>query len=528
MTDKEKRPRVNEAKSGQAPTTTKGPEQSMNSIAPALDEASKELHDSKQTALVMIRAFADEIRNRPEEFWKFPYTECVYEFDEGPYMRFLFANAYSDLRDTANSLTDGAFDKYIEATCNIGNHYESALQAMRDGAISFKGNPWPLLEDGEPDLTPITNRLCQIPFCMFNDGPQAIYQCWEIPDYEDEWQPVKRVEQVTYSDPWEQYAALCALCLLIGKDALYSVTNKTRKSAEKHGEQQDTRKPHRHYDPINKLANNLTDKRLFGPNGLQLDVSGEKEKEVTTSVNFSIAGEQAIVTTKVLDPFDREVHAAVASWWKAGNRNFTPSQICQTLTGSQKPSKAMLDEVRESIEKQIQIRAEIDFTEEARGRNLEVDGEPIEECKIETYLLAAKKITVRAANGKTVEGYHLFEAPVLYWYAAATKQVVSYPQRYLKTASAGRSTVQNTLIKKYLLRRIGQIKGKSKVSNRIKFSTIYRNAGIDPDEKSRTELNRINNYITSLLDLWKEQGAITDYKEVLGPRKKRDAVDIFY
>lgn len=279
---------------------------------------------------------------------------------------------------------------------------------------------------------------------------------------------------------------------------------------------QDTVKPRTQIDPNSKLANKIT--LLANGETVNLDVSGPQEKRaVTTVVTLEYEGD-GIELAKPMTQYDREVHNAVTTLWKAGNTSFTARQVWHTLTDTdakKPPSREQMARIEESIDKQRFTRAVVDFTEEARGRELTLDGEPVTAYKIDAYMLNAEKHTIETANGRTVEGYTITRPPVLYQHASIFGQVVTYPMRYLKAAgSVGKNSEENIVIRKYLLRRIGMAKGKGHASKRIKYSSVYDKAGIaEPDKKQR---KRINDFVVSCLEALAKEGAIkgfTEYKE---------------
>lgn len=278
---------------------------------------------------------------------------------------------------------------------------------------------------------------------------------------------------------------------------------------------QDTVKPRTQVDPNSKLANKITN--LANGETVNLDVSGTQEKKaVTTVVTLEYEGE-GIELAKPMTQYDREVHNAVTTLWKAGNTSFTARQVWHTLTGTDvksPPSREQMARIEESIDKQRFTRAMVDFTEEARGRELTLDGESVTSYKIDAYMLNAEKHTIETANGRTVEGYTITRPPVLYQHASMLGQVITYPMRYLAAGSVGQNSEENIVIRKYLLRRIWMAKGKGHVSKRIKYSSVYEKAGIaEPDKKQR---KRINDLVVSCLEALAKEGAIkgfTEYKE---------------
>lgn len=278
---------------------------------------------------------------------------------------------------------------------------------------------------------------------------------------------------------------------------------------------QDMVKPTTHYVPNSKFANMIAEVASFNGETVELDVSSAKEqragREVLSAVSVSMEDVEGLDVNKPIDAFDSDAQSAVATLYVAGNEYMTPAQICQTLTGSKKPTKKQIDDVEKSIDKQMRAYAKADMTAEARGRRLKIDGSPVTSYMLEGYLIPAEKVRIRSANGRMVSGYHMLKAPLLYRHAHELGQVVSFPQKMLETDTAGSNTRTRSAIKNYLARRIGQIKGKGGVSNRILLSKMYEKAEVDPE--NRKQRNAANKYASELLDLWSEKGFITSYRK---------------
>ena len=291
---------------------------------------------------------------------------------------------------------------------------------------------------------------------------------------------------------------------------------------------QDTKKPRQHYAPNTKLANKIAEPLIYEAGGVLLDVASAREKrrgkEVTEAVSISLDAE-GVNISRPMTPYDGDVHSAAATLFVAGNSYITSAQVCQTLTGSKKPTPKQIAEVEESLDRQMRAYVRIDLTDEARGRSLKYDGSTVTDFKVEGYMLQAEKVSIRTANGRAVDGYKLLAPPILYRHAAMLGQVVSYPQRMLETDSAGSNTKQRTVIKSYMARRIGQIKGRGKVSPRIRLETVYEKAGVDAENNDKRK--DTNRYVEQLLKLWKGSGIIKGYRKVTeGPKRKVVAFDI--
>lgn len=292
---------------------------------------------------------------------------------------------------------------------------------------------------------------------------------------------------------------------------------------------QDVGRLHRQSDPSSKVVHAMTDPDLFKA-VVDLDVSGKGEKkkgrEVSTAVSFSWEGE-GVTIYRPISSYDREIHGAVSSLWADGQRVVSPRQIAQAA-GIKHPSKAQVEHVIESVELQRRVLGNIDFAQEARGRTLFFEGEPVTSFVYNGFLIAADRAEIRAANGKVIDGYVLLRPPLMYKHAATIGQITSYPQRMLSLGD-GSDTERNVLLKRRLLRRVYQIrnawgkartdKQRGEVIRTIRFMPDRRH----PDRESLFEYAGINtrdrdarkaatDYACRILDGVKEHGDIAGYK----------------
>ena len=280
---------------------------------------------------------------------------------------------------------------------------------------------------------------------------------------------------------------------------------------------QEAVKPSWRHDPITKLAQSLSDPALYGEFGTaKLNVAGKadrkKKREVLTAVALEYIGDDDdIKLSRPVSEFDIQVLNGYIAQVAEGRAMFTAADVFEAVTGSGSPTKKQLAEYTESIDRMRFNKLTVDMTQEAEAHNL-VDpetGKPWKSWKVETMLLPADKITMTAANGRVVEGYVSTREPVVYTHARMTNQIISYPMRYLDTKDAGSNTLQNTIIKNYLLKRILQARDNPRMRPTIKYSTVYEKAGVNSENK--TTRKRANDYIEGLMKEWVKMGLITNY-----------------
>lgn len=289
--------------------------------------------------------------------------------------------------------------------------------------------------------------------------------------------------------------------------------------------EQPTERPRKIMQPTSKLAQKITD--LDFNELVEINVTGRKDKgSVKTLAKFEYLGDDpSIELTKTMTPFERAVHFAVGTLWASGIHTFAPSKIHEVMTGKTDPTSRQAKRIEDALDKQRKTFATIDFTEEARNRELSFEGDRVEDFKIETVALDADKLAMRVSGGKRVAGYQMKDAPVLYRYSSTIKQVEQLPAKMLETGDAGSDTETNIAIKVYLVQRIAMMKGPSSksVSNVIKYQSVYDAVGLKkPDRKKR---QAVNDYILKVLNIWKSRGYIKGYRERRNGQK-REAVEV--
>ena len=278
---------------------------------------------------------------------------------------------------------------------------------------------------------------------------------------------------------------------------------------------QDTKKPTTHIQPISKVADKVTE--VMSGEAVLLDVSGgnEAKRSVLTSLSLNYDGDE-LELSRPMTAYDKEIHNAVATLYVAGNRTFTARQVYQTMTGvNSNPSKKKIEEIEASLDKQRLTFVTLDWSKELRGKTAEIDGETVaaDQCHLETYMLNAKKLTIRTAKGNEVVGYSIAEPPVLYQHAITTRQLISYPQALLEATSAVASnTNTNMLMRSYLIMRIKTMtRPRAKIAKQIRYDTVFEKAGAEP--KERKDKARLVKTIKKYLDAFVKEGLIAGWSE---------------
>ncbi len=287
--------------------------------------------------------------------------------------------------------------------------------------------------------------------------------------------------------------------------------------------------PQKHLIPNNKLANSLT-KDIIDAGDIDLIVSGQGKNEIKTRCVLSYEGENVkLLSRHPFTEYDRNVADAVTSLYEYGDESHlvTPATVYRAMvhaTESETPSPQQIGAVTRSLDKMRFVRVQVDCSDELESRKISLNGIPITNKKIDTYLLALDKREV-IAGGQKISAYKILETPVLYDYSRLTGQVITAPAALLDIRDSSGGKISNTerriAVKGYLLRRIAVMQGKTKnnQSNHILYETVY-NAVADNKELSRKDQQIIRDYIADVLKYWKKQGFIKGYTETTKGKKK--------
>lgn len=281
--------------------------------------------------------------------------------------------------------------------------------------------------------------------------------------------------------------------------------------------------PKNHVKPNNKLANKIT-KGIVDEGEFDLVVSGKKaKKEVFTKVMLTYDEKYVQFSGREkYMPYDREVYDGVVTLYEAGNDLITPAMVYRAMNGltdSEYIKPEALETVRRSLDKSRRIYMTIDYTDEAKLYN-----KNIQKTTYEGYMLAANKVTIKI-NDKEQEGYKILGKPILYEYAQISGQIITVPIKLLQTKDAVRGTDEVIVIRGYLLRQIEWIKNdKTTRSDNITYQGIYEELSIlrtALDSKAyENKTRKIRNHVKAVLDEWIDEGYILKYEEY----KERNAI----
>ncbi len=255
-------------------------------------------------------------------------------------------------------------------------------------------------------------------------------------------------------------------------------------------------------DKVNSYIWRLLEDDLQGQLAFDMSPSkSAKKADVIYTINFSEIGNELSIT-KRLEPFDKRVYMAIAALYKAGNTTVSLGQIYHAMGNNGTPGLNDKTAINNSITK---MRRAMIFLNNKKEVDVYKNRVPFE---YEDYLLPCKIIRAFVNGQITDSAVRLYDEPPVIRFARERNQITTIPRSLLDTPL--NKTRQNILIEDYLIDRISHMKNtKSKLSNKILYKTIFENTEI----KTAKQQGRAKNKIRQLLDFYKKQAFIKDYRE---------------
>lgn len=250
---------------------------------------------------------------------------------------------------------------------------------------------------------------------------------------------------------------------------------------------------------------------------------GNKELTVKASIDFE-GLEGVKLSNRNINSYDREVHDSIVSLYVDGeNKYITPLMVYRTMTGNpqakfSKSGKNFKD-ITDSIEKCSQTRVYIDATEEAQAKGYDIDQPIFKENLIYTRSISGFH------NGELSEWIEILSTPILYKYANSKNQVARMDIKLLNTPI--NKNEENIILQGYLRKRIQAMKG-SRINKNIRYDTTFKQLNIKSasDGALRKKHSKLRSTIKEILNYWKDEGFIKNYKENIGAKNSRESITI--
>lgn len=221
---------------------------------------------------------------------------------------------------------------------------------------------------------------------------------------------------------------------------------------------------------------------------------------------------------------DLSLIEGVVSLKKAGNKAFSVSQLLRHINGNSRNgcTDEKIAEATRRLRKMMEWRIRIDARPEFEHYK-KLPSEIVEKAVFEGHLL---NILYLETTNKRGEKNVMFGFPINECFeipkdksVAITHEVYSetigkltcFPTEMLNIAGV-KKTDQNKIIANYLLQKIQGIKNNKRDINSIKFETLQKDCEFQDFSKQR--MYKIRETIVKMLEYWKAQGHIKDYKMI--------------
>lgn len=284
-----------------------------------------------------------------------------------------------------------------------------------------------------------------------------------------------------------------------------------------------TKYPNEYIVPKDKISNMLFNGELSEElKALRMERIGSK-KELTAKVSIGFEELQNVkLSNRSITQYDREVHDAIVSLYVDGeNEYITPLMIYRTMTGNPnaKLTDKIFNDISEAIERCSLTRVYIDATGEVEGKGYNIE-KPIYKENL-LYVRSVKGLH----NGEMGEWLQIIQPPILYKYANSKNQVARMDIKLLNTPV--NKNEETIILQGYLQRRILSMKGSS-LSRNILYETVYKQLDINATSPGalRKKQTKIRDTIKNILEYWKEERFIKDFKENIGPNNSKLSISI--
>ncbi|MDE6004946.1 MAG: hypothetical protein K2G88_06130 [Oscillospiraceae bacterium] len=258
---------------------------------------------------------------------------------------------------------------------------------------------------------------------------------------------------------------------------------------------------------LDKVSQNIFKNLEAGTYSMNVEKSGSNDSLNTIiTLDFEELENNKALTFRPLTPFDKRVCVAIGALWHAGNEYITIQQIHRAMGGKGSPSMNQINAIDEAISKLMKTTIKIDNQEESESYNYP-------HFVYDSSLLPAEKIQELSINNRIAKyAIHLFREPPLLTFARKRKQITTYTLEQF-TLPFARATEDNLLLDDYFRNRIARMKRdkekKKPYNNKMLYTTIYENCGIDTRKKRYDATTKFR----KLLDHYQKTGIITGYQE---------------
>lgn len=271
--------------------------------------------------------------------------------------------------------------------------------------------------------------------------------------------------------------------------------------------------------PISKVAKN---QMLAVDELLSVDVGG----------NASVQTSITLQNGATLNEYDIEIQHTIGEMIQAnGNQpiTVTPAQIYRefaALMDKEKVTPEREEDVRESIDKMLEAKAVINFTDQVKKHKRLKKQKDVnyDKAMLEGHLIEGRKVTI-ITGGHVKTAYKLYDMPMYYMYSHAIGQIASVDKRLLNTSAhpgtnalpGAKKTRKNTkefvVLKRMLAREVERMKRElareERYEKRISYERICREIGLrEPTDK---QLRTLREDVDYMMEFWVSMGYIRGF-----------------
>lgn len=256
-----------------------------------------------------------------------------------------------------------------------------------------------------------------------------------------------------------------------------------------------------------------------------------KNDQVITMCAFSYCSDvdQDIFELKSankITAYDLRIYNTVCTLYLNGKNTVSLNEIYAVMTGYKRknPNKNQIMTIERSLEKLASINVFIDLSEEVNSKLIE-DKQPLIDAgilknnkdKIKRVTIEAKMLsfivgTIESENGKIFKTIKISSEPTLLTYNRAKRTLITIPIEYIGLINSNASE-RNLAFQDYLLLRIISFKNGKMRENKILYSTLYRDCGVEmPEDKSNRKRDRVT--IKKMMEEWVSAGLLESFHEI--------------
>ena len=244
---------------------------------------------------------------------------------------------------------------------------------------------------------------------------------------------------------------------------------------------------------------------------------GSKKKSALVSVKLSCGSNNKCLDGQKLTIFDCDIIDSVYSLYKDGEVDVTPTMVIRAYAGdsNKKLAKNFRNKVVDIIDKLSGLTLEIDSEDQFKLMEIPMKDD---NWIFKGPLLPMEK-TVKKEDGKERVEYRIISTPILYQYALTIRQIGGVTGS-LPSIAHKRTSKEDTMIARYLLRRISAMKNKkNKVySNNIVYARkggegMFGVLGYDGKaiKSWKDKKSKLHKTVIRYLEHFKSEGYILDY-----------------